>query len=84
MLLREKGCSIKLNWLLFTLTLKEDHQFKPKLSLTHYNISPIEHCLKLKSLILFRAPIYCFAGHEVLNSANIILTTGNKVYASKH
>ena len=35
-------------------------------------------------LIFSRAPIYCFAEDLVLNSANIILVGGNKVYASKN
>ncbi|KAM3143967.1 hypothetical protein pb186bvf_004018 [Paramecium bursaria] len=30
------------------------------------------------------APLYCFAGAHVLNSANIILTSGNKVFASQY
>lgn len=37
---------------------------------------------KKYDLFLFSTPIYCFAEDQCLNSANIILTCGAKVYAS--
>ena len=38
--------------------------------------------IKLTILNKKRAPVYCFGEDLVLNSANVILASGNKCYAS--